>query len=170
MGKQIGFIMDAKDEQEFFNYLLSTGLKILFEGNNMNPIEITTLPEPFSGKGWFALLLYKEEFGPLTMRTLKDGRKYVEPNSSSVIEFDRTVIREQQNEISRGRLWYQTSYYDINENLVYKIEELDKMYKELCKYVKKNLCKVRYTVNERTYFEYCSESLKDRILKEYKLF
>jgi hypothetical protein len=38
---------------------LSVGGEVLFEGDNPKPVNISTLPKPFSGKGWFNSYLYK---------------------------------------------------------------------------------------------------------------
>lgn len=59
MGKQFEFFMSEKNEQKLKEYLQQSNVKMLFEGKNPPPIEITDFPPTFSGKGWFMVYLYK---------------------------------------------------------------------------------------------------------------
>jgi hypothetical protein len=58
-----------------------------------------------------------------------------------VIEYSRTTVNHERKFISSGRLWVEMKYWDAEENLVVKSEELAKWYESLCKWIKKHLDK-----------------------------
>ena len=169
MGKQINFIMDLNTENIFKDLILQEG-EILFEGTNVVPINIVTLPEQFSSNDWFSLYLYKKEFGELVFDTLPDGRKYIDSIKSPVIEFIRTVVREDEKEVSRGRLWLEMKYWDVQGRQVEKSKALNDWYMSLCKWVKKQLPRTEFSVNAETYTEYISGDMKKLVEKGYKIF
>ena len=111
MGRQFHFFMGEKEEEELKRYLLDSNVKILFEGKNPTPVEITEFPPAFSDRGWFMVYLYKEEWGELVMKDVLTERKYLDVFSSPVIEFSRTVIREHAKEITTGLIWFQNRYF-----------------------------------------------------------
>lgn len=139
MGKQFNFLIDTETEEKFIEFVKQCGGKILFEGSNQKPIEIEELPEQFSGKGWFSVLLYKQTFGELHYIKLENGRWFINTSRSPVIEFTRTVVRESQTEVSQGRLWLEMRYWDDSDIIQYKSKELDEWYKELVKWIKRNV-------------------------------
>lgn len=51
MGRQFHFFMGEKEEEELKRYLLDSNVKILFEGKNPTPVEITEFPPAFSDRG-----------------------------------------------------------------------------------------------------------------------
>lgn len=168
MGKQINFLMDKEFEEKFLQYILVDGI-LLFEGDNKVPERIKILPKPFSGKGWFSLYLFKEEFADLFIKETKGGIKYIDAIKSPVIEFNRTVIRESAKEISRGRLWVEMKFYNESENLIIKTKVLDDWYKNLSKWIKKNLPKTEIVSKDKTYSEYACESIKNLVENGYRV-
>jgi len=170
MGKQFNFLMDIETESKFVEFIKSCGGKILFEGTNINPEEIQQLPEQFSGKGWFSVYLYKSEFGELYYRELENGRKYIDSIKSPVIEFNRTIIRESQKEISQGRLWLEMKYWNNNDVIEYKTQCIDDWYKELNKWIKKSVKKVEVLHNERKIGYYATPQMKQLMDNRYKIF
>lgn len=170
MGKQINFYMDEETELRFVDFFTSTGGELLFEGDNLKPISITTLPKPFSGKGWFRLYLYKQEFGELVTRRLENGGFYIDSITSPVIEFSRTVKREigKNREISSGRIWVELKYWNEREELIEKTKELDKWYGILNRWIKKNVDRVEEVINGHKYIKYVSPSLRELLNKGYK--
>ena len=169
MGKQITFYMDMKTEQQFKDFILQEG-EIIVEGSNPNPISVKILPEPFSDKGWFKLYLYKKEYGELVLDSTANGRKYIDETKSPVIEFLRTVVREDEKEVSRGRLWLEMKYWDVHGRQVEKAKALNDWYTNLCKWVKNQLPKTEFLVNEEIYTEYISDSIKKSVENGYKIF
>lgn len=168
MGKQINFLMDNEFEEKFLEYVLSEGV-VLFEGNNMSPVRIETLPEPFSEKGWFKLYLYKEEYGKLKLNKLDTGREYIDLIASPVIEFSRTIIRHGAKEVSRGRLWIEMKFYNDRKELVMKSKEIDDWYKKLNQWIKKNLPKTEIITKNRTYSEHSCKYINDMVENGYKV-
>lgn len=168
MGKQINFLMDKETEEKFIEYILSDGI-VLFEGNNMNPVKINTLPEPFSGKAWFKLYLYKEGFGDLILKKIDNGREYIDAIASPVIEFSRTIIRNEAKEVSRGRLWVEMEFFNDKKELTIKPKDLGDWFKNLSKWVKKYLPRTEIVAKNKIYSEYSSKSVSDIIKSGYKV-
>lgn len=164
MGKQFSFIMDEYDEKDFFEYVNQSGA-VYFSPSNENPKVIYTLPE----SNWFKLYLHKESFGVLICNETKNGRKYIDSINSPVIEFRKTIIHTHSKEISRGRLWMEMKYFDSNGNLVIKKEAVNEWYKELSKWIKKNLVSVQISSKNKISKEYVSKSLVDLVEENYKL-
>jgi hypothetical protein len=163
MGKQIRFIMDEHDESIFFSYIIDNGI-VFFAKKNGNPEPITELPDKGSEPGWFKLYLYKESFGAITYAETKGGRRFIDSINAPVIEFRRTIVRENIKEIARGRLWLEMKYYD-NETLIRKDKLIDDWYKELGKWIKSNLTSLENGGQK----EYVSKSLIDAVKNGYKL-
>ena len=87
---------------------------------------------------------------------------------SPVIEYSRTIIREDSKEISRGRLWFETKYYNDDGELVQKDIRLEEWYKELCKWIKKNAPKTDLNIGEKRK-EYISKSVLQLLEQGYKI-
>lgn len=163
MGKQIRFIMDEHDESIFFSYIIGNST-IFFQNRNRNPEPITELPDKGSEPGWFKLYLYKECFGAITYAETKGGRRFINAINAPVIEFRRTIVRENVKEIARGRLWLEMKYYD-NETLITKDKLINNWYIELSKWIKSNLTRIESKEQK----EYVSKSLIDVVKNGYKL-
>jgi len=142
MGRQHVFAMDEEDEILFMEYLRGNGYVIYQDDKSGIPKLIEKFPEPFSSKGWFILYLYRSNFGEMKFRELNDGRLYLDAGIAPVIEFSRTIVRHGNvREIQFGRIWVEMKYYDENEMLVKKSEELDKGYKDIKRWINKQLGK-----------------------------
>ena len=165
MGKQFDFFMSEKDEQKIKEYLQQSNVKMLFEGKNPPPIEITDFPPTFSGKGWFMVYLYKEEWGELKLS--QSG--WLDIITSPIIEFSRTIIRNDAKEISPGRIWYHNRYFDEDENLVEKCKDIDLFYYELKKKIKKFLPNHKRLDAGKNRTFYCSDSIKELLDDGYKI-
>lgn len=156
MGKQINFYMDKESEDKFLMYIKENGV-LIFEGNNDRPLIIDKLPAPFSEKGWFKVYLYNNA-GDIKYQKLSNGRVIIDCMESPVIEFSRTVVREDSKEISKGRLWVETKYYNNDGDLIIKDNMIDECYKSLSKWIKKNVPRTEFVIKEKVYKEYISES------------
>jgi hypothetical protein len=167
MGKQINFYMDMETEKRFLLYIKENGV-LIYEGNNEKPTVIDSLPDPFSGKGWFKVYLYNN-IGSLKLKRLSTGREIIDCIESPVIEFTRTVIREDSKEISKGRLWIETKYYSDDGDLIIKDDLLEEWFKLLSKWIKKNIPKKEFFNNGKLYKEYISESILSYLKCDYKL-
>lgn len=126
MGKQINFLMDKELEQEFFEFVNEYSV-VLAKDNKGSLKVIDLLPNSDNVRYWWKLYIYNEKFGDYTLRNLDNGKIYLDLDKSPVIEFSRTIIREDTKDMSRGRLWFQNSYWDDEDELVYKDPNLDKL-------------------------------------------
>ena len=151
MGKQFGFIMDRVDENEFLKMILEDGKA--FQGTGV--MQIFSPPESI----WIKLYLTKSEFGELKIRKTENDIQYIDPIESSVIEFNETIPRIKIKEIQRGRLYLDNKYWDDNNQLIKKNENLDIWYKELVRWIKKRLRCVETCPYGKVVKEYVSESL-----------
>jgi hypothetical protein len=114
--------------------------------------------------------LYKKDFGELVLDSIPNGRKFIDEIKSPVIEFIRTVVREEDKEVSRGRLWVEMKYWNEKGVQVEKSKALNDWYTGLCKWIKKQLPKSEFSANQETYAEYISNSMKELVEKGYKIF
>jgi len=168
MGKQINFYMDYETEQRFVEFVLTDGGKILFRKPHSTIEHIEILPKPFSVDGWTQVFLYKEDFGDVILRQLKDMSERVDSICSPVIEFSRTVINEEEKTIYGGRLWMETKYWQ-NEDLLEKPKELDKWYSMLNKWLKKQIYKAEVLKNGRLIEEYITPKIKELLDNGYEI-
>lgn len=160
--------MGEKEEEELKRYLLDSNVKILFEGKNPTPVEITEFPPAFSDRGWFMVYLYKEEWGELVMKDVLTERKYLDVFSSPIIEFSRTVIREHAKEITPGRIWFQNRYFK-GDTILNKCREMTRFYQALARQIKKILPKHRKPLAGGNTTIYCSDSIKEMLDNGYRI-
>lgn len=168
MGKQINFLMDKELEQEFFEFVNKSAV-VLFEDDNGLLEAVDVLPSS-DMRYWWSLYIYNEKFGDYTLNDLDNGKVYLDLDKSPVIEFNRTIIRENTKDMSRGRLWFQNSYWDDEDKLVYKDPNLDKLYQKLCRWIRRNTPKVEVNAKNGVKKEYISKSLIDLIESGYKIY
>lgn len=164
MGKQFRFIMDEIDKKAFFEYVIHTGRVFetkKFEGT----VEIFDLPDYL----WINLYFYKDEFGELEFKESIDGKKYINTKTSPIIEFGETILRKNIKEIQRGRLFIEMKYYGIDGDLIRKNELLDRWYKELVRWLKRQLKCVTTSMGGRVVKEYVSKSLVSLVEDGYHL-
>ena len=142
MGRQYNFYMGRNDEELFLEYLRQNQYVIYQDNKDGNPKVIDKWPEPYSGTGWFILYLYREDFGKMIFsESFRDGRLFIQPDDAPVIEFVRTCINPKDKGIMSGRIWLEMKYYDKNNMLWYKSENLIKAYNDIKKWIKKQLKK-----------------------------
>lgn len=158
MGKQFRFIMDKADGNEFIKMILDSGGKV-FENKERKVVQVFSLPEDI----WIHLYLTKDEFGQLNLRNIENDNQHIDPYEACVIEFGETILRVKLKQIQRGRLYLKNKYWDENEQLVQKNENLDKWYKELVRWIKKRLKCVETYPHGRVVKEYVSESLVEYV-------
>jgi hypothetical protein len=165
LGKQIQFLLDEITENKFVQFILSEGnTHILLNGN-----AITELPKPFSVEGWFKVYLYRPTIGELIIEIINENLSFIRPLTSPVIEFSRTVLRNDKKEISLGRLWVETKYFDEIGNKVEKPKELNIFYNQLVKWIKKELSIKE--INNEGYIQkvYTTEKMYDTVKMGYKV-
>ena len=153
MGRQWQFAMDESDEKLFMQYLKENGYVVYWSGNDGIPKAINCLPEPFSEK-WLNVYIYHSAFGDMKFtryaydEKLKIEKYFVDPTVAPVIEFGRTVVWHEKKQIRSGRIWMQMKYWNENDKYVSKSENLEKGYKDIKKWITKNLPKME-ELNEK---------------------
>lgn len=136
MGKQTRFYMEREKEEEFVKFAYENGFYILEECLNMDKVcEYKTFEEYILFHKFGKLYFYKEEYNNLIIDN--EFPAYVDELESDVIEFSRTGYAFDNKCIYEGRIWFEYKYYDDNENLVIKKEQLVKDYEMLSKWIKK---------------------------------
>lgn len=164
MGRQFRFIMDEKDERLFFEYVQLEN-KIYIEMPFQNPVQIKTFPL----KSWFKLYIYNEKFGNLLFRKYSNAKYRIDDISAPVIEFCHTFVRDNEKEIQRGRLWLEMKFWNENEELVQKDSQLEALYKQSVKWIKKNLECVVLSPYGKQVKEYVSKTLVQKVVSGYHL-
>lgn len=168
MGKQIIFFMDKELEQEFFEFVNESAV-VLFEDSSGLLEAVNVLPSS-DIRYWWSLYIYNEKFGDYTLNDLDNGKVYLDLFKSPVIKFNRTIIREDTKDMSRGRLWFQNSYWDDEDELVYKDPNLDKLYQKLCRWIRKKIPKVEVNAKNGVHKEYISKPLINLIESGYEIY
>lgn len=143
MGRQINFYMSKKVQAEFIEFLEQSNFLYVdyYVDKTVHPVF----------EDVYSVYLYKEVYGEL--RKKQDDKVY-DSLIGPVIEFKKSMIKEDTKKIIRGRLWMTDWYYDEEGNKVKKNDWLTKDYEKLVRWVKKNV----------PYQEYNN---KGYILKEY---
>ena len=143
MGRQINFYMSEQIQAEFIAFL---------EQENFLYVDyyVDKTVHPAS-KDVYSVYLYKEAYGKLVK---KFDDKVYDSSNGPLIEFSKTMMKEEEKKIIRGRLWMTDWYYDETGNKVKKNELLIKDYEKLVRWLKKHI----------PYQEY---NQKGYILKEY---
>jgi len=128
MGRQINFYMSEKVQTEFIEFL---------EQNNFLYVDyyVDKTVHP-SCKDEYMVYLYKEAYGELVKKF--DDTVY-DNSHGPVIEYSKTLIREDKKTITRGRLWMTDWYFDEAGNKVKKNELLTKDYEKLVRWIKKHV-------------------------------
>lgn len=167
MGKQFRFLMDRKDEKRFLNYVLEKG-KIYYDDIRDTDGRICEVNDNLINKDWFKVFFSTEDEVNVKYTKLPGGLKYIGGSDEPVIEYCRTGVNEPDKSVMRGRLWVEMKYYDKGE-LLTKGNALDELYRDLCKWIRKNLKKVTVEDTGRMRKEYSSESLIRFIEEGYSL-
>ena len=147
MGRQWHFAMDESDEKLFTQYLKENGYVVYWNDHDVMPKTTNCIPEPNLEK-WSQVFIYHSAFGDMKFtrydydEKLKIEKYFVYPYVAPVIEFDRTVVFPEKKRICAGRIWMQMKYWNENDEYVSKSENLEKGYKDIKKWITKNLPKM----------------------------
>ena len=130
MGRQINFYMSKIVEESFIEFLAQNQFVFLdYYGGIIN--------QTFSTNqfGWY---LYKQSYGDIKM--CQNGKaNSVDAIKSPIIQFKKTVIKEEQKKVLKGRLWMETQFYDGGGKLVKKNEIFVKEYQMLVRWLKRHI-------------------------------
>lgn len=161
MGRQFNFFADKYFEIEFINFILECELKIIFD--YLPEIkEVNSIQEYNKFNLNYSCYFYIKEFGELVINEYPD-KKSIDQLFSYCIQFSRTAYDIKEYYITRGRIWYPTSYWDKNNQLI-KIEgEIKTYYDKIQRWLKKNLEKRLLPYKNGKFEEYASEGIVNYI-------
>lgn len=142
MGKQFGFLMDKKDEKNFLDYVLEIG-KIYSKEQKFKAGQIYEVSDEFIEYNWFKVYFSTKDEVNISYIELPNDRNYIDGITQPIVEYCRTGINEPDKSVIRGRLWVEMKYYDDEDKLRSKSNELDKLYRDLCKWIRRNLKKLQ---------------------------
>ena len=129
MGRQINFYMSKTVQQQFITYLEDNGFVFLDHYSRIMSISVL--------ENMYNMFLYKCDYGDIVMKCDVSG--IMDIIKAPVIEFNRTIVKEEQKKIIRGRIWLSHQYYDDDGNIVKKSHEIVKDYEKMTRWIKKNV-------------------------------
>ena len=147
MGRQIGFYFDKRDEEKFLDFFSNEPVEFIsYDVLSQPRCEAYRAFENDHPKGSRsqALICYECELERLTYRSTKGGDFYVCSGTSPVIEFTRAYYDPDLSALISGRIWYERTFWDKDENgndiLVEKNPELLRLYNRLASWIRRH-CK-----------------------------
>lgn len=162
MGRQINFYMSKQVEREFFNFLCQKGYGILYEDYKEKRICKVTSYDELDESNWL-IFLYKETYGSLQYIDGEDGK--IDKLSTPIIEWCRTLVKEKERMVKRGRIWM--SGWIEFENLEIEIQ-LKKDFDSMVRWIRKMVPRQEYNINGYTLKDYINNDIKDYINLGYK--
>jgi len=134
MGRQINFYLHTDDLKSFYEVLGQK--KAVFCRHNMNENRLIIVDPLIDGENSRLILLRNEDFTHVKFR--KSNECWYIDNSSSVVELDRSRYLEEEGIIVRGRLYFQSDYYECSE-LIKKNEDFVKWANSLLNTLRRKL-------------------------------
>lgn len=123
MGRQVNFFMHPDGIPEFEETVKKTGQEIMFIGDESSTKEphllktLAILPEEMGKVSLIAYITKKDFFQMIKSRFVERQNYWsIDEQESPVIEFIRSYFDGKI--LRRGRLYFQTGYYDSNDNWV----------------------------------------------------
>lgn len=139
MGRQVNFFMHPDDLKEFQREFLenSSILSINSRSKSSVPEILETTQMSGENGSWLQIfLVQKENFSEVKMQYIKDQNYWmVDDSISPVIEFDRCYFDEKI--LRRGRIYFQTGFYDMKEKWKERSEEFIKWADSLLRWIRK---------------------------------
>ncbi|MBR6666204.1 MAG: hypothetical protein IKL22_10890 [Lachnospiraceae bacterium] len=129
MGKQINFYMSDKIQASFIEYLEQN--QFMFLDYNAQIVE-----QPFSANV-YSMYLYKKNYGEVIMR--QDIRHIMDTLNGPVMEFSKTIIKQEEKKVLQGRIWISDDYFNENGVLIKKDIAFIKDYQMLNRWIKKHV-------------------------------
>ena len=167
MGKQLNYYADFDLSLKIREMALSLGLEIIKQNPRNKQIIRTRSADDFSSE--HHIFFYDELFGALSFN---ENTGLINDSSSPVIQVSQTIIHNEEEYVSRGRLWIATSHYDANGDKVITAPELIKKYTKLVAFIKRNVVneEVPHGEHRDVYIrEYVSMSIfSDERVKNYR--
>lgn len=136
MGKQINYYMDFNDFRQLAQYALDIGCVI---GKQENGKIVSSNSVDIVMQDYKKYFFYLPETGKVLIQLQEDKQQIGGYNKSGnvVIEANFSRIWHDRKEISRGRLFLNTGYYNAQEKRIDSLEYMKKIYEQLKRKVKK---------------------------------
>lgn len=151
MGKQINFYMSKSVQESFIEFLLKNQFAFLDKS--------ASLVKQDNSDNIESVYLYKANYGNIIMR--EEGAVGIDVIKSPVIQFRKTIIKEEKKAILRGRLWMASQYYAEDGIVIKKNDLLLKDYQLLVRWIKKNIPFQKIEKGKHSVNEYISNELKN---------
>ena len=151
MGKQINFYIGEITQNSFIQYLQEN--EFLFWDKRQNVIQ------DLFEKSVSVLYLYKPNYGEMIMH--KDYRDTIDIIKSPLIQFNKTLIKEDKKKIIRGRIWIEDKFYSDDGDCIKKDKVFVDDYMLLMKWIKKNAPLQEIPKGEHFVKEHVSSDLND---------
>ena len=138
MGVQINFYIDNELQQEFIKYIYECGYKIMDCMSSDNKLNVYDSFDKvvYIDRPWYI-------FDPVDLNNIFiKSWGQIDPLKSNIIEFIPSSVHNTDMEILQGRIWFEKYVYVNNEKKL-KSQLLADLYKDLCKWIKKN---TKYTL------------------------
>jgi hypothetical protein len=159
VGSQTNFYMDEITQKRFLDFVVENGGELWCDGwNNKhawdNPYKVKLEESIDKLNEYHKLWLYKPSFGELKFGVIEKLGESISGTFEPMIELCKTYIVPEEKRLSRGRIWVQLSFWNNDNQLVYKPEELKKWYQSLNRWIRRNLLTIETGKHERTGFIY----------------
>lgn len=129
MGRQINFYMSNEVQERFIDFLNTKEFIFVdYNASIVNDILDDSKRE---------IYLYKQDYGDISMS--QNNKAHIDSLKSPIIQYIKTIIKEEQQTVLRGRLWIETKYYDEEGEVINKGESVLKDYQMLVRWIKKNV-------------------------------
>lgn len=137
MSKQINFYIPPEEETELVEFIFSLGLAIypnrVYKSNEMDGL--SSISEYQASKST-QFIYYLAPLGTKILTTKKETGFVINWLESTVLEYSRPRLFDQENRVFNGRFWYETQRYDQSGEKIRVNEVLDSYYNKLVKEIK----------------------------------
>ena len=134
MGKQFNYYADFDLSLRIREMALSLGLEIIKQDSRSRQITRARSADDFSTE--YSIFFYDELFGTLSFNR---NTGLINDSNSPVIQVSQTKVNDEEEYVSRGRLWVSTSHYDANGAKIVTVPELIKKYTKLVAFIRRNV-------------------------------
>lgn len=155
MGRQINFYMSHDVQERFIDFLNEKEFTFVdYNASIINDILDDSRK---------SIYLYKQDYGDICMNPYH--KVHIDPLKTPIIQYRKTIIKEEQRKVLMGRLWIETKYYNEDGELINKGESVLKDYQMLVRWVKKNvpyqeIKKMNHYLKEYYIKEYINDELR----------
>lgn len=161
MGRQINFYMNKSVEREFFEFLNLKGYSILYENCKEKRICKVTSYDELDESIWL-VILYKETFGLLKYSNEEEYK--IDKLCAPVIEWCRTIVKEEEKIVKRGRIWMSAGIEFKNSEIE---NQFNKDFDSLMRWIRKMVPRQEYDYKGQTIKNYINNDIKDCLMSGY---